>query len=407
MFNLFKKKKAKLPKETLDIPKENQENTIDFIFGIELIPDEYRGLKVWVKQWFNSNGDYIRKGEELCRLNIENERYIILYATTDGYLEIFKQIPTDNNESFLVDKERIFSIHKEINQQKAAELRGKHFENVPLIITDDFLGTKIIKWEVVAGRRNEELLFKGIFDSFLFFAKNDNLDILFFTINNINCKDYAVFKYPTKKYKLTVGSIISLLFDNGEIIKLKILTKPYKYSDVSDWGHIFEVKVPLTTKELEILQYHDLLQWQIEFTNLGKKIAGSLDKNQQYAVKKLSNDYFSLVQRNISNYQPLIDKDDISQVETFDNEVCYVYLMIDLKNNYHKIGISNKPQYREKTLQSEKPTIELVCSKRFPNRKIAASFEQALHQTYGDKRIRGEWFDLNDKEAQELKESLT
>ena len=49
----------------------------------------------------------------------------------------------------------------------------------------------------------------------------------------------------------------------------------------------------------------------------------------------------------------------------------------------------------------------MLCNKRFPNRKIANSFEQALHQSYADKRIRGEWFNLTDKEVQELKETLT
>jgi hypothetical protein len=38
----------------------------------------------------------------------------------------------------------------------------------------------------------------------------------------------------------------------------------------------------------------------------------------------------------------------------------YVYLMIDKNTGYHKIGFSKNPKHREKTLQSEKPTIELL-----------------------------------------------
>ena len=48
----------------------------------------------------------------------------------------------------------------------------------------------------------------------------------------------------------------------------------------------------------------------------------------------------------------------------------------------------------------------MVCNKQFPNRKIAVSFEQALHQTYSEQRVRGEWFDLNEKDIQDLKETL-
>lgn len=84
---------------------------------------------------------------------------------------------------------------------------------------------------------------------------------------------------------------------------------------------------------------------------------------------------------------------------TTSEQSCFVYLMVDTTNNYHKIGISNNPEYREKTLQSEKPTIEKICAKEYPSRKIAESIEKALHASFADKRIRGEWFALNDQEV--------
>lgn len=39
---------------------------------------------------------------------------------------------------------------------------------------------------------------------------------------------------------------------------------------------------------------------------------------------------------------------------------CYTYLMLDQKTGLHKIGISNNPNYREKTLRSEDPKIETI-----------------------------------------------
>ena len=80
--------------------------------------------------------------------------------------------------------------------------------------------------------------------------------------------------------------------------------------------------------------------------------------------------------------------------------------MIDTANGYHKIGISNHPEYREGTLQSEKPTIELVCAKRYPSRVIASAIESALHTAFGEKRLRGEWFNLNEKEVNDIKLTL-
>ena len=85
---------------------------------------------------------------------------------------------------------------------------------------------------------------------------------------------------------------------------------------------------------------------------------------------------------------------------------CYVYLMKDTSNGYYKIGISNTPEYRERTLQSEKPTIEMLACKKFPTRKIAESIESALHTTYSQQRLRGEWFNLTEADVATIIETL-
>jgi hypothetical protein len=63
------------------------------------------------------------------------------------------------------------------------------------------------------------------------------------------------------------------------------------------------------------------------------------------------------------------------------------YLIKNLKNGFYKIGYSNNPTRREKTLQSEEPTIKMV--------KVWDKFiEKELHHKYKDQRVRGEWFKL-------------
>ena len=76
--------------------------------------------------------------------------------------------------------------------------------------------------------------------------------------------------------------------------------------------------------------------------------------------------------------------------------------MHDESNGYYKIGISNHPKYREHTLQSEKPTIVLLKAKQFPIRSIAEAYEAALHKTYANKRLRGEWFNLDEQDVENL-----
>jgi hypothetical protein len=85
---------------------------------------------------------------------------------------------------------------------------------------------------------------------------------------------------------------------------------------------------------------------------------------------------------------------------------CFVYLMLDKRTMFHKIGISNAAEYREKTLQSEQPQIILLAKKEYPNRRIAASIEKALHSTYEHKRKRGEWFLLDEGDVNELVQTL-
>ena len=64
--------------------------------------------------------------------------------------------------------------------------------------------------------------------------------------------------------------------------------------------------------------------------------------------------------------------------------------MFDKNTGYYKIGRSKNPKHREMTLQSEKPTIEMLFYFEAKNKD-----EKELHNLFSEKRIRGEWFDLS------------
>ena len=65
-----------------------------------------------------------------------------------------------------------------------------------------------------------------------------------------------------------------------------------------------------------------------------------------------------------------------------------VKVLKDNNTGYYKIGKSNNPLNREKTLQSEKPTYTLI-------KTFKKNIEKDLHNKYIKQRIRGEWFNLN------------
>lgn len=412
MFNFFRNKNKYKPDSSLgkkDNTEEEQDMFVKYIYSKQSLPKQHRQRRVSVDHWEKFDGDIVKKGEYLGELKLENEYSVSIKidAPTDGVIEFYKYASKDIlNPTFLEENDKVFTIYKDGGEQKVIELKNKRFKNIPIVKSDEFLGTKEIKWESVAGQKKSFSYDPDIYDSFMFFS-DENQEKFMVTLNNIDNKDYIVFKYPTREYKLTIGAKISFLFENKEIIYFEIINKPYKYSEHIYWGHIYEIRVPLTTQELETLKTQKLSKWQIEFARVNKKITGAINSPDiQFAIKKFANDYHCLVLEEIKNYLPFTNKEEEIATTLPNNEECYVYLMIDLTNNYHKIGISNKPKYREKTLQSEKPTIEMLCSKRFPNRKIANSFEQALHQVYVDKRVRGEWFDLTNEEINELKDAL-
>ena len=71
------------------------------------------------------------------------------------------------------------------------------------------------------------------------------------------------------------------------------------------------------------------------------------------------------------------------------------YLMTDSATGFTKIGKANDCVARERTLQSEKPTISIlaVCEN---------DVEVELHRRFKGKRLRGEWFNLTKGEIKEI-----
>jgi hypothetical protein len=65
------------------------------------------------------------------------------------------------------------------------------------------------------------------------------------------------------------------------------------------------------------------------------------------------------------------------------------YIMKDDLSGLYKIGKSINPKYRERTLQSEKPSIRIV-------KIFNSNIEKKLHGIYDEYRVRGEWFKLTE-----------
>ena len=126
------------------------------------------------------------------------------------------------------------------------------------------------------------------------------------------------------------------------------------------------------------------------------RVTGTI--NKKHIDKKFSHEQNA--ENFIKELQAKETKNKISTPEInlnkYENSKKYfVYLMKDKSTGYYKIGRSVDPKYRERTLQSEKPTIQLV----FSSVETKEINEKLLHSQYKDQNIRGEWFDLSSSQV--------
>ena len=208
----------------------------------------------------------------------------------------------------------------------------------------------------------------------------------------------------SKKYKLHQGDTISLLFENGGIVDFPIQKTVIHDEACSAYCSLFREDVELFIKER-------CGQYRITYCKSDKAPLVENFTDKKYSPYEYemfvayAKHYLNELNRLMPDYH-LPQRAIIKTPVEYKFPGCYVYLMLDNSNGYHKIGISNTPEYREKTLQSEKPSIELLAYKKFPTRKIAEAIESALHTAYSQQRLRGEWFKLDDVDVAAIIETL-
>lgn len=246
---------------------------------------------------------------------------------------------------------------------------------------------------------------------------------------NLNIKDgLPCLHFRYKGFKLNVKDRVYFLdIASNLILECRVIKRPHAFKD-----KVKEVDFVLSEDDIESLNKccsvfdkiyikYENGDSSIEIENrydtifdTYKDLLNTIRPNPKYESRSpkiskiLFRDYVYLYIEALNKKGVSIGCSEIMQEDyTIKYDYCYVYLMRDTRNGYHKIGISNKPDVREKTLQSEVPAIEMVCSKKYPSRKIAKAIESALHNTYAEQRVRGEWFNLSPVDIQMLKETLS
>ena len=139
----------------------------------------------------------------------------------------------------------------------------------------------------------------------------------------------------------------------------------------------------VSSPEKQSKMYNDL---ELKLLNLEYKYFKLISENKSLKKDNQNLEYNILEkQRHIENLVDKIYRKAKSQKNNEKNPKTYL-----IKNNHtklYKIGYSKNPKHREKTLQSQEPSIKMV---KIWNKNI----ERKLHKLYSEYRVRGEWFNL-------------
>ena len=358
----------------------------DFIKSIPYLSE------IWFSKWLVPNYSYVNIGDNIFAISEykKSSPYdAIVKSPYNGIL--VQEIQPSIINGKLSKGTTLCMIYPD--NSSIMEDRFKYQFNVN---KDDFTKKTIINCKFL-----EELLTTSFYTS-LGIRIASYLNLNFEWVEN---KCYMVLSYNKKEIKLDKNITFLMLFDDDSVIHLKPETKPA--NDVC--------RLKLSTTDMDVLENSLFIKWRINdkegnILAQGKnnccshiKTSDNNSKNiSSIAFQKFIRDFRKVIKENVSSEE--LEEHENKIIST--NNSCYVYLMIDTTNNFHKIGISNNPKYREHTLQSDKPTIELLCAKEYPSRDIATAIESSLHQVYAPKRIRGEWFNLEETDIENIKQTL-
>ncbi len=311
-----------------------------------------------------------------------------IQAQREGFYVTTYPLQYNNWKHTYWDKaEEIINGIKFLAFETIDEWEDYYFSNIQkyssLVDEDLFEGKKVIKWNQGNREQNEFAFSLNASDSI--FIETSELGVFLKYYWNSSVR---------RKSESGVGDTIVLLLDNKE--QISFVAKDYPVKS----GKKFFYQFQITQDIIDKLCSHTICAIKKTFANG--------DEPQKLVCTPYCTIIFRIwLKKHMQiceqlGYRP---NDEIEEeIKTEAN--CFVYLMLDEINGYYKIGISNNPKYRERTLQSEKPSIKLICAKEFTSRRIAEAIESALHKAYTAEHLRGEWFNLTAKDVQEITQTL-
>lgn len=396
-------------------------NTKDFY-------DIQKATNIEIK-WYIGNYEKVDIGTPIACLTLHGYDIPQSYVINSNYKGFCRVLNPETVFTHFPEENLAIIVDKEIDMLYPYKLDKTN---------DSFTNEVIIDWKQISGFNTSvgiPLVRKG--------KKPLYLSNSFF-----NGKLLLSFNFDIRHIKLKKGDTISFKFCSGKILDFTLDSKPVKITNkiilpeennnyimsvneetllnesfILDFSSLIikykksfrRYTFTLSTKELLLFLSETLNMMRITFNSEG---GTHIDIDiQSHVMNKdvcpiiIKNMFIKLVEE-ISKFDSSYSLEKLENIKestsfsTIKEDPCFVYLMHDEANGFYKIGMSNNPVYREGTLQSEKPTIKLIASHKYPSRKFASALEVALHNLYSNLHVRGEWYRLRDEDVNEIIEGL-
>lgn len=390
--------------------------------------DIQKATKIEIK-WYIGNYDKVDIGTSIVCLTLHGYDIPQSYVIKSNYKGFCRVLNPETVFIHFPEENLAIIVDKEIDMLYPYKLDKTN---------DSFTNEVIIDWKQISGFNTSV----GIP-----LVKNGKKP-LYLSNSFFNGKLLLSFCFDIRHIKFKKGDTISFKFCSGNIIDFTLDSKPVKITDKiilpeEDNNYIMSVNeetlldesfilgyssliikikksfrkytFALSTKELLLFLSETLNMIRITFNSEG---GTHIDIDiQSHVMNKdvcpiIIKDMFIKLVEEISKFDTSYSLEKLENIKestscsTIKEDPCFVYLMHDEANGFYKIGMSNNPIYREGTLQSEKPTIKLIASHKYPSRKFASALEAALHNLYSNLHVRGEWYRLRDEDVNEIIEGL-
>lgn len=190
-------------------------------------------------------------------------------------------------------------------------------------------------------------------------------------------KGYKKYSNHFNDYSKEWNQIFGCTLDKNDYGEVDILIDSYGWSN-NLWYSLNVIDVLKISHENIKKHSPDLIDL---FNYINVDFNKSFDVNLN-TLKEVKKEYINAYKEKEKNQSFYIDTSFYKKTKQ------KTYIMKDDNTGFYKIGKSINPRERERTLQSEKPTIKMV-------KEFKTDIESKLHKKYSEHRVRGEWFDLS------------